>query len=232
MTAIVLAMISSNGLTYYLTVLRPASQQATAPQHTATTQTNGSSPAALQDLYTKVTRGKPTLNSPLNANDNNNWTEYDSKAIGSCVFKKGAYYVRTVVGSPYSTCADSNASFSDLAYQVEMIIIRGDIGGIYFRGGSSSGYYRFLVKKDGYYSFSSRSTTILNGFSPLIATGLNHVNTVAVIAHNTHFYFYVNKHYIAQASDNTSSSGYIGLAAQYTTHVTEVEFRNAQVWKL
>jgi serine/threonine protein kinase len=234
---VILAILSSSGLTYYFTVLRPASQQNTAQfqQITATAQANENSTTALQALYTKTVGGKPLLNSPLNANDRNDWLEYDSKTFGSCTFKKGAYYASMALGSYYYLCGPLNANIpsNNFLFQAELTITRGDMGGIIFNSS-----YGFNIEKDGSYNFSTHDNTsnipntILNGFSPFIKTGLNQTNTVAVIARGSHFYFYINKHYVAQAGNTSSSVGSIGVAAQNITHATEVAFRNAQVWKL
>src|SRR5579884_3676747 len=239
--AILLAIIGSSGLTYYMTVMRPSSIRAAAQlqQATAIAQANAKSRAALQDLYTRTISGKPALQSSLSSNDTYNWSEYDAKSFGSCIFKNERYYASVPLGSGYNFCSATNSSFKDLAVQVEMTITRGDKGGIEFRSSSyysdSPSSYTFTIGKDGSYSFHSDYTgkTLLNDFSSFIKTGLNQTNTIAVIAQGSHFYLYINRHYITSTSEAYyTTGGTIAVGAQATVHPTEVAFRNVQVWKL
>jgi hypothetical protein len=175
--------------------------------------------------------------SPLSTNDAHNWLEYDSKDFGSCTFKGGAYHASTSLGSPYDFCAPiENTDFSNFAFQAEMTIVRGDMGGLVFRETYSS--YSFFIGQDGSYIFivtnnvTGAKTTLLNSFSSDIKMGLNQTNLIAVVARGSSFYLYVDKQYIAQLSDSSSSFGSIGVAAHNANHATEVAFRNVQLWNL
>lgn len=237
--ALLLAMASSSGLTYYVTVLRPAQLQAQTSTNGQTKQTQATAQAmvALQTIYMQATSGKPVLQSSLRTNDAYQWLEFDWKTFGSCTFKGGAYHDSTALGSPYSFCTagSSKASFSNCAFQVEMTIMRGDMGGIAFRGGT----YYFLIGQNGSYVFTGYNfvtrgqRTLLNSFSSAIKTGLNQTNLIALIARGSSFYLYVNKQYVAHVNDSTYIlAGHIGVVTQNGKHSTEVAFRNAQVWNL
>jgi len=65
-----------------------------------------------------------------------------------------------------------------------------------------------------------------------IKTGLGQLNTLTVIAKGSTIYFYINKQYVGSATDNTYSSGMLGVFAADDTANTDVSFSNAQVWAL
>ena len=240
---ILLAMASSSGLTYYATVFRPAQLQvrttlsAQARQAQATAQANAAAMAAVQNIYIQATSGKPALQSSLSTNDAYQWLEFDSTTFGSCTFKGGAYHASTVLGSQYNFCAavSPQASFRNCAFQVEMTIIRGDMGGIALRQEG----YSFFIGQDGSYVFTVYDSatggqrTSLNGFSSAIKTGLNQTNLIAAIARGSSFYLYVNKQYVARVNDSTfTSTGSIGVVTLNGKHSSEATFRNAQIWNL
>lgn len=55
---------------------------------------------------------------------------------------------------------------------------------------------------------------------------------LAVVAYKGTFYLYDNQQLLTSVSDNTLSSGKIGVAAIDYTQPTEAEFSNAQVWNV
>ena len=62
---------------------------------------------------------------------------------------------------------------------------------------------------------------------------VNATNLLTVVVLAQTIYLYVNKVYLAQATDTTYNSGEIGVFVQSTSQsFTEVAFKNAQVWKL
>jgi hypothetical protein len=62
---------------------------------------------------------------------------------------------------------------------------------------------------------------------------LKQSNLLTVIARGSTIYLYVNQQYLTSISDNTSSSGEIGVFGENTGggHV-DVAFSKIQVWKL
>ena len=191
-------------------------------------------------MYSKVTSGRPVLNDPLSMNDNNNWT-VNELYQGSCAFTQGAIHVKVSHVSYFHTCVAQASNFSNFAYQVQLTIIKGDAGGLTFRardtnsntpsrldfGIDQAGYYSLLVLSQG-----NIRTVLLQRPGPEIKAGLGQTNLLTVIAQGSNIYLYVNKHYVASISDNTSSSGAIGVFAADITEPTEVVFSNAQVWNL
>jgi hypothetical protein len=156
----------------------------------------------------------------------------------------GTYHARAQVGY-FRACYASATNFTDFAYQVEVTIISGTTGGIWFRSASSANYeaYYFYIHTDGKYDFIKRtlsadktyydSTSLAGGISRAIHEGLNQPNLVAVVARGSTFYFYVNKQYVTTATDDSYKAGSIGVTADSTdTSGSEASFRNVQVWQL
>jgi hypothetical protein len=142
------------------------------------------------------------------------------------------------VQAGFIACNAEATTFGELAYQVQMTILKGDRGGIFFRQvGSQGPYYYFSITVTGSYeldaSTDGKNLTILRkGTSSAIKTGLNQSNLLAVVAQGSMIDLYVNGQHIDQISDTTSSSGLIGVAADASHQPAEVAFSNAQVWAL
>ena len=235
LTIFVLLIIGGSGLIYYVTIGRPAEfhAQATAIAQTLLT------PMAPQDVYTNATRGKPTINDPLNNPSNSTWSQ--SRAPGNgCTFTSGAYHLNTSGNNLSAQCFSSTSNLSDFAFQVQVAITqRSGAGGLIFRAdGTQSNFYNFFVSPNGFYELdlvaNSRLAKLLNyGPSSAINSGLNQPNLLTVIAHGSTIYLYANKQNVATLNDSTYRSGGIGLFAfKGTTSTGDVAFSNAQVWKL
>jgi hypothetical protein len=119
--------------------------------------------------------------------------------------------------------------------------VKGDFGGICFRADrSGTTYYDFsLNPAHDLYEFdvaNSRSYLLLaNGNPPVTKIVLNQSYLITMIAIGSHFYFYIDTHYIVDIVDtsNTLSSGQIGLTAGGgKSPATEVVFSNVEVWSL
>jgi hypothetical protein len=143
----------------------------------------------------------------------------------------------TQTGS-FHYCIAGATAFSNFAYEVDMTILKGDGGGLIFRADGSNGkFYYFRVNRDGSYALylyanagGIQNQTLASGITPAVHTGVNIPNVLAVVARSGTFDLYVNDQRIDSASNNTYSSGQIGLAAAYVTEPTEVVFSNARVW--
>src|SRR5260370_15370307 len=130
-----------------------------------------------------------------------------------------------------------NGNFANRAYEVQMTILKGDRGGLFFRQvGTQGPSYSFSIKTDGSYeldSFTGSTSHVLQrGTSPAIKAGLNQTNLLAVVAQGSSITLYVNRQSIAHANDSTTSHGLIGLAVDATDQPAEVAFTNANVWML
>lgn len=194
-----------------------------------------------QDIYKQATSGTPVLDDPLSHNSKvYNWHEgtlsVDGTTIGMCTFTGGAFHVVANTGH-FDNCNPAFSPSNDFAFQVQMTIIKGDAGGMQFRI-NQVGRYVFVIFQDGSYelfryeSGSTILTTLRSGSSSAIKTGLNQSNLIAVLAQANTIDLYVNMHYVTRAVDSTYEAGSLGVSAFSTGNLTEVEFRNAKMWKL
>ncbi len=138
-------------------------------------------------------------------------------------------------------CLAQATNFGDLAYQVQMTIVKGEFGGMVFRADSSqTKYYSFLIDRSGTYSLitsvdntGTRDYVLHKGTSAFFKAGFNQVNLLAVIARGSSIYLYINQHYITSASDRSYRAGQIGLfGGNYTQAPADVVFRHVQIWQL
>ena len=159
----------------------------------------------------------------------------------NCAFTGSAYQVSAINIPHLQYCIAESADFSNFAYEVQMNIFQGDVGGTIFRSDTTNHtYYSFFVARNGYYSlFVCTSKTcnppLVSKFSPAIKQGLNQTNWLAVVAMGTTITLYVNGKQLARVNDSTYSHGHIGLVASpypKTNDLTEVAYTNARVWTL
>lgn len=191
-----------------------------------------------QALYAQITQGTPVLDDPLSTNGTNNWTEATS-ADGkfSCAFSGGVYHA----SAPFTPCLAQATNFGDLAYQVQMTIVKGEFGGMVFRAdGSQTKYYSFFIDRYGTYTLitsvdntGTHDHMLPKATSAFIRTGLNQANLLTVIARGSNIYLYINRHYITRASDTTYRAGQIGVfGGNYNQTPADVVFSHAQVWNV
>lgn len=190
-----------------------------------------------QALYTQVTQAPPALDDPLSGNGTKHWTETTPADGFSCGFSGGAYHV----SAPFTPCLAQATNFGDLAYQVQMTIVKGERGGIVFRADGFQKYYTFFIKRSGFYtlitsvdpSMGAQDHTLSTGTSASIKTGLNQANLLTVIARGRSIYLYINRQFIASASDSTYRDGQIGVfGGDPSGAPADVVFSHAQVWKV
>jgi eukaryotic-like serine/threonine-protein kinase len=184
--------------------------------------------------------GRLTLDDPLSDNSHGYKWDENNLIYGICAFTGGAYHVN-VGGGGWRYCASSSPKFSDFAYQVQVTLVKGDIGGIIFRSDNTKGNsYFFGIDRNGDYvlrtinncpSNNCNVSELHRGSSTVIKTGLNQSNLVAVVASGSTIDLYVNQQKIDSVSDSTYSQGQIGVAT-FDEHgsSTEVAFRDAKVW--
>ncbi len=212
---------------------------------TATAQVNATATASLiaanPDPY--GAGGTLALYDPLRDNTMGyRWDEGNMGTGGDCKFTRSGYDVLQSEPNSFNDCFANATNFSNFAYEVQMTIIRGDAGGILFRGGSAivGAFYYFTVSLDGYYEVffcppnsNSCNDLVTSTRSPAIKPGLNQVNLLAVVANGSTFTIYVNHHPITSFNDSTFRQGQIGVVASplgTNGHPTEVVFSNAKVW--
>ena len=202
---------------------------------TITTSANATTPA-LQNPYPPFS-GTLVLNDLLNNNSQGyNWDE----GTGTCQFSARGYLITETQQKRFQYCTARTTDFSNFAYQVQVVITKGDYGGIIFRANATTGQYYYLrIGQDGSYVLllyvdnqASHARILTSGLTPFIHIGLNQSNLVAIVARNSTFDLYVNKLYIATVNDHSYSHGQIAVVAEDEGNVTLVLFSNARVWKL
>src|SRR5579885_120644 len=251
-------LISASGCVYYglafrnlmTTTINNVDATATVDSTSPTPITDNTTPTPTVPLSTQPNpyapfTGNVVLDDPMSDNSRGNqWIE--GSATGSCQFTGNAYHV-TILGTAdpiTESCPANNTSFSNLAFQVEMTIIKGHAGGITFRNIKSSQSYYFYITVAGNYGltvFSLSSTdqsvgnSLKSGFSAAIHTGLGQTNLLAAVARGNTIDLYVNKTQVGSVVDSTYTTGRIGVAAHITASTridTDVMFKNARVWEL
>ncbi len=259
---LVILLIIGSGFILYAAVFQPNQLHA---QATATAQANVTSTAqarvnatgtaqgaiaaatahaqatatALPNLYLQATSGTPALNSSLKGQDFNAWDVFNSNGV-SCAFKGGAYHVSQTQQGPIVACTAETTNFSNFAYQVQMTIVKGDVGGLLFRADlrNSKGYILSISQSGAYLllvftqASNGRGQQLLTGSSSAINTGPNQSNLIAVIARNSSIYLFINKQFVGSVSDSNITSGQIGVIGQDEGSPTDVAYSNAQVWPL
>ncbi len=165
------------------------------------------------------------------------WSEKST----NCVFSGGAYHVIAPDARFFAYCAARSTNFVNFAYEVQMKIIKGDVGGIIFRANSTNNnFYLFYVSQTGSYELFLCTGNNCNPIVPpasstAINKGLNASNLVAVVAKGTSITLYINRQQVASVNNGTFSQGQIGVVASpfaNAGHPTEVVYSNARVWRL
>jgi serine/threonine protein kinase len=182
--------------------------------------------------------GTIALNDPLSDDSNGNFWGESSDSGGGCAFTGSAYHVTVAQLNSTHYCPAGITNFINFTYQVQMTIVQGDAGGIVFRvDDGNRTEYAFIIGIDGSYAleiFNNNSfvSTLKSGSNPVITTGLNQSNVIAVVANGSNIDLYVNHLHIDSMSDSTYSQGEIGMAASNIGNATQVVFSNAIVWTL
>jgi len=181
-------------------------------------------------------KGVLALYDPLRNNESGyNWDEVANNN-GSCTFTGGAYHVATSHSGHFQDCTEAT-NFSNFVYQVQMTITAGESGGLLFRVDSThSKFYYLRVGQNGSFEFGlstgSGIQVLQSGTSLTVKSGLNQSNLLAVVASGSNIDLYVNHQHIAYFNDSTYSQGQLGVCAEDSSHVTEVIYSDALVWKL
>ncbi len=245
-------------------------------QKNTTTVTATSTPDALPRYLSQLygTGNLVFSDSLKDDNKGNNWastpipTTTPSPLYGSCLYIDNALHVRVYgdTGVTFHPCTPEPLSttsnsliFKNFAYQVTMMFVTGDCGGVTFRG-QKDGFYYFFICRNRNYICHNDSTKICNyglirytkdpplgkpdfnlnpllteGFSQHIQDGSLNPYLIAVVAQDSKIDLFVNgqSQPIAEVLDNNYSIGKIGVLAKTVgTDMTEVAFSDATVWTL
>jgi len=214
-----------------------ANANATATAQAVATAQVVATATALQNIYTQATSRAPDFSDPMNGSNIGNW-EIGNDGQESCSFRGGAFHVTETQNNISFICFAQNTYYSNFALQAKVKIIKGDEGGIAFRGSiGNSRLYTFGVTSQGEFELvvfrgNGPGKPLLVGPGTAINTQPGQTNLLTVVARGSRFYLYINKQYVDSVRDSTFSAGAIGVFAGTGKHSTEAAFSNVQVWKL
>lgn len=160
-----------------------------------------------------------------------------------CGFVNGNYQVSAQSSANsviLNSCLAEQTNYIDFIYQVDLKMTRGETAGLIFRKNTVlNADYLFEVNADNTYFLNSSTPSLSaqNGLIPKTAFSgqVTGTLTLTVITRGHDIYLFINKHFLAHASDATSSSGQIGLFvdAQPTDQGGAIAtFSNLGVWTL
>ncbi|TMD52532.1 MAG: serine/threonine protein kinase [Chloroflexi bacterium] len=234
------AIIAGHTASVYSSSLAQANTAATARMNTIATNVIATlaAQATATTLYPYVS-GQPRYDDPLK--DNSKGNGWEMKPF--CQFKAGTFHVSADMGN-FTPCIATKTNLSNFVLEVHMTILQGDCGGVVFRRNGVAEYFLRLCKESTYtlIRYVSNSDlmmdkSILDGFSPLIHTGLNQLNQIDVVAIGSRIEVFINQQYVASVVDRGTPAfveGQIGLYAKSENNQvpTDVTFSNLKVWML
>jgi|GEM_PF-4621921 len=205
------------------------------------------------ELYQQIILGRPPSHpNNLDAQSDDPWgmSSYAGQQYG-CVFRNGAYVAYENHLNYVQPCfANSFGSLKNFAYEVTMTVT-GSGGGLIFRAAATttglpsynSAMYRLSVRPaDGSFNLVVQTSNAGNTNRPCDTDGDRSCqsawihqqgsNTLAVIAQGNTLYYYINSHCVAQITDTTQSSGFIGVYAVDAGSETSAAFSSAKIWYL
>ncbi len=232
-----------------------ATATATASTHASATAAAGATvfataattataqPSASRDPYPPYT-GTLVLYDPLSNNSRGyNWDVYSIPTMNNCQFSAGEYEATYDIVPNFlsgaNACMAQNTNFTNFVYQAQVTRLKGDCGGISFRGNDAGGsWYDFYVCSEHYYLVTEYvnhwgSSHFIRTTSPAINSNYGQTNLLAVVAMGTRMTFYANGQQLTSISDASLTHGQIGcLAWGNRGDMTTVLCRNAEVWTL
>lgn len=154
-----------------------------------------------------------------------NWgTGEDAYSIGAVV--NGVYDLK-VIENDISRWVSAGKNFSDGIYEVEATPVEGPLDngyGLIFRADVEKGnFYLFEISSDGYVwigrftnGVADNQSLIGGGWieSPAVLRGLNVTNKLRVQAEAGNLIFFVNDQEVGRVTDNTFTSGDVGIFVQ------------------
>nr|MDQ2717948.1 hypothetical protein [Chloroflexota bacterium] len=206
---------------------------------TATAQAQASATAGVVQT---ATAGKATYKDALTDE-----TKPQTQAAGwdqnsQCVFAADGYHVKEGVNLVnLHGCRESNNTYQDMAVSVDVTLLSGHSGGLFFRLHTDTfeNYtgYLFEIDTQGNYkisNFAGGSPSTLQDWmaSPALKKGLNAKNTLQVIARGGTLLFYANGVYLGTQTDSSYTDGAVAFLATTTDTPADVVYSNLRVYAL
>ncbi len=176
---------------------------------------------------------------PLRSNDSGLWAMGQNPAHdGACTFTSGGYQISVTKQNSMERCSAGGLTYSNFALEAQVVIVKGNAGGIIFRANAESGsFYHFWINQAGEYGFTINRnnkfiTTLSSGSYLAIHEGLDQANLLAVVTQGNAFNLYVNHRLIKTVNDpeRTYALGQLGFTAESTSATTIVQYTHVRVW--
>ena len=116
------------------------------------------------NAYLSALSGNGTLvfSDPLSEESQSQWSASQTDG-GTCQFEGNAYHIKQQSGS-FLGCNARSGTYSDFAFEVQLTIIQGGCGGIFFRDQGNGFFYYFHICQTGY--FIRASVEIIRAYAP------------------------------------------------------------------
>jgi serine/threonine protein kinase len=209
------------------------------PKATATAQAN----ATVGPIQTAIA-GQPAYQDALNdannpATVNASWDQTDQ-----CLFAGDGYHVKQDTSFPnFKGCREQNDTYGDLALSVNVVIVSGHSGGVFFRLSSNllNNYdaYLFEIDTQSNYKISREQGTAITALqdwskNTALQQGYNVKNTLQLIARGNTLQFYANGSFLGQIQNDYYTNGAIALLATSTAEGSDADvvYSNLKVYAL
>jgi len=206
---------------------------------TATAQAQAQATAGI--LQT-ATAGTPTYQDPLTDATNPDTVAANWDKNNHCTFMSDGYRVTEPVGIVnLHGCRESANTYNNLAISVDVRIISGHSGGVFFRVSTDvlntyTGGYLFEIDSQGDYRISGFNGSVqpLHDWtsSSALKQGNNVTNTLLAVAQGGKLLFYANGVFLTEVDDTTYTSGVIAFLATATDTNADVVYTNLKVYQL
>ncbi|GCE27193.1 hypothetical protein KDA_26770 [Dictyobacter alpinus] len=220
-----------------------ASATAEGNQAAIATQTVNDATAtatAGEKLYQLWTASKTLIDDPMQDNSGSSkWDRGGPAANTGCSFTDNTYHAKEAQIGYLQPCIAQGTNETDIAYQASVSILQGNPGeaGLLLRANSEgSSYYFFHVGSNGSYALDlyqsdNQGKILLQGLSDAITPGLQQTNQLMILAHQDSLTILANGHYLGAISDDTLTSGKIGVAVINNGTPIDATFSDVKVWK-
>nr|BBH92664.1 hypothetical protein KTA_08630 [Thermogemmatispora argillosa] len=225
---------TSAALTAATATRQAARRTSTVTQATAAAQATASTIAAYPNPYPPG-GGRLVLYAPLSDAHNSIGWETGTH----CAFQAGAYHVMAQDPRFFEKCSNG-LSYRDFALEVTMSIVKGDQGGLLFRGDiDKDTYYLFQIDTSGFCSLfaytgnGNEAQELARSIALSFERGQGSTNLLALVARGSSLTLYLNHEPVIKVTDGRYRLGQVALLAVPFAdegQETEVSYRHLKVW--